>query len=323
MSEYTRTIEEDEIDLVELFRTLMKRKWFIFLFTSIITFVAVIYAFAKIPMYEATALVEIGNYKLYNNNNNNNNNKVQLDDASQLSQKLNVLFIEMQKNQKNQKSEISSIKVLRNQKSFIQIKSLSISNSLATKEIKKVVNYIQNHHKKILEDVKKRREFEIKNIDIKISNIKNKEVKLINEKIDILENNLKKNKKQLIVMQNNIKKTQIKNPSLAALNLMQARDLTDSIAKLTMDLLDIKNKKENLISTDVNDLIEKKNLIASMLLPYNYKNSQIVGQIITNNYPVKPKKKLIVIVAFVTGLILSVFLVFFMEFIQNIKKENQ
>jgi LPS O-antigen subunit length determinant protein (WzzB/FepE family) len=123
-------------------------------------------------------------------------------------------------------------------------------------------------------------------------------------------------------MRKNIKKTQNKNPSLAALNLMQTRDLTDSISKLTLNLLDLKNQKENLITTKVNDLIERKNFIASMLLPYNYKNSHIVGSIITNNYPVKPKKKLIVVVAFVTGFILSVFLVFFMEFIQNVKKEE-
>ncbi len=323
MSENIRIIEEDEIDLVELFRTLVKRKWFISIFTIIITFIATVYVFTKTPMYEATALVEIGNYKLSNNNNNNNNNKVQLDNASQLSQKLNVLFIEMFKNQKNRQAEISSIKIPKHQKNFIEIKSLATSNILAKNEIKKVVDYIQNQHKKILEDVKKRREFEIKNIDTKISNIKNKEVNLIKEKIKILEENLKRDKKQLVEMQNNIKKTKDKNPSLTALNLMQARNLTNSISKLTMTLLDIKNQQENLVTADVNDLIEKKNFIASMLLPYNYKNSQIVGSIITNDYPIKPKKKLIVIVAFITSFILSIFSVFFMEFIQSLKKDEE
>ena len=35
----------------------------------------------------------------------------------------------------------------------------------------------------------------------------------------------------------------------------------------------------------------------------------------------KPKKALIVTVAFITGFILSIFLVFFIQFIQSIKKE--
>jgi uncharacterized protein involved in exopolysaccharide biosynthesis len=43
---------------------------------------------------------------------------------------------------------------------------------------------------------------------------------------------------------------------------------------------------------------------------FNYKNSEIVGQVITNDYPTKPKKKLIVAVAFIAGFILSIFLVF-------------
>lgn len=36
----------------------------------------------------------------------------------------------------------------------------------------------------------------------------------------------------------------------------------------------------------------------------------------------KPKKALIVTVAFITGFILSIFLVFFIKFIQSIKKES-
>ena len=36
----------------------------------------------------------------------------------------------------------------------------------------------------------------------------------------------------------------------------------------------------------------------------------------------KPKKALIVTVAFITGFILSIFLVFFIQFIQSIKKES-
>ena len=52
------------------------------------------------------------------------------------------------------------------------------------------------------------------------------------------------------------------------------------------------------------------------------KNSDIVGEILTNDFPVKPKKKLIVAVAFVTGFIISIFLVFFIQFIQGIRKES-
>jgi uncharacterized protein involved in exopolysaccharide biosynthesis len=40
-------------------------------------------------------------------------------------------------------------------------------------------------------------------------------------------------------------------------------------------------------------------------------------------HPIQPKKKLIVIVAFITGLMLSVFLAFFLEFLAGSKEEVQ
>jgi len=53
----------------------------------------------------------------------------------------------------------------------------------------------------------------------------------------------------------------------------------------------------------------------------NIKNSELVGEYILHDYPAKPKKKLIIVVSFVTGFILSIFLVFFMEFVKNFRRE--
>jgi uncharacterized protein involved in exopolysaccharide biosynthesis len=49
ISEY----QEDEIDLKQLFRSLVDRKWFIFGFTSFITVLAVAYAVSIPPTYKA------------------------------------------------------------------------------------------------------------------------------------------------------------------------------------------------------------------------------------------------------------------------------
>lgn len=47
-----------------------------------------------------------------------------------------------------------------------------------------------------------------------------------------------------------------------------------------------------------------------------------IGEVSIGNNPInKPKKKLIVVVAFITGFIFSIFLVFFLEFIRGFKKE--
>jgi uncharacterized protein involved in exopolysaccharide biosynthesis len=50
--------------------------------------------------------------------------------------------------------------------------------------------------------------------------------------------------------------------------------------------------------------------------------SSIVGKIEIMSKPIKPKKTLIVVVAFITGLMLSVFLAFFLEFIGGSRKEE-
>ena len=315
--------QEDEIDLRELFLTIKKNKKFIFIFTAIVTILALAYVFIKTPLYEATALVKIGNYKLYNNNNNNNNNnKVLLDNAYQLTKELNVIFIDMHKNDKNAKSKITSINVPKKQKGFIEIKAQAVSNNFAVKNINEVVAYIRAKDQKILDDVSERRKFEISNITRKIANIKDKEIVMIDSKIHLQTISLSSYKKQVKLIDDNIKKIENKNPALAALKLMEKRDLSEFILKLNLQLIDLKDKKDNLSTTVIADLQEKRNLLRSMLLPHNYKNSYVVGSVLTNDYPVKPKKKLIVVVAFITGLILSIFLVFFMEFLRGLKDEE-
>ncbi len=64
-----------------------------------------------------------------------------------------------------------------------------------------------------------------------------------------------------------------------------------------------------------------KEIKMSMKEPYLVM-SHIVHKIYTQDKPVKPKKALILIIAFITGLMLSVFLAFFLEFLQDSKKEN-
>jgi LPS O-antigen subunit length determinant protein (WzzB/FepE family) len=315
-NENQRYIQEDEIDLRELFKTLWDKKWFIILFTAIITIIAIIYSLSKTPTYEAKALVEIGKYK-------DNNTSVDIDNTAELVKKLNVLFIDMYKNDKNREFKITSISIPKNQTTLLEIKAEAISNELAIKEINKVVSFVQSEHQNILNDVKNSRELEIKNLDAKIENIKNKDTAFLQEKIDLQEKNIKEYNEQLNSINKNLKDIENLNPSLAALKLMEKRDLSNFVMDLNLQLVDLKNKKDELGTNMINSLLEKKNTLTTMLLPHNYKNTEIVGKIIINDYPVKPKKKLIVIFAFVTGFILSIFLVFFMNFIKSFKEEKE
>ena len=305
-----KPLEEDEIDLKELFKTIWAKKIFIVIFTLVVTILAGFYAYSKTPIYEAKALVEIGEYK-----------KNPVDDAVALEKKLSTIFIDMEKNLKDKTSQISNISVVKGLKNFLEIKSESTSNEEAKNEILKVLTFVQNEHEKILDDVKKQKEMELRNIDLQISDIKSKSVALIDKKIENNIKNLKSLEEQLKQVDENLKKIDTLNPSLAALKLMEKRDITNSINTITIQNFELESKKDELLTTTLYKLEESKKIIELSLLPHNYKNTQIVGEIMTNDFPTKPKKILIVAVAFVTGFIISIFLVFFIQFIQGIRKE--
>ena len=305
-----KPLEEDEIDLKELFKTIWAKKIFIVIFTLVVTILAGFYAYSKTPIYEAKALLEIGEYK-----------KNPVDDAVALEKKLSTIFIDMEKNLKDKTSEISNISVVKGLKNFLEIKSESTSNEEAKNEILKVLTFVQNEHEKILDDVKKQKEMELRNIDLQISDIKSKSVALIDKKIENNIKNLKSLEEQLKQVDENLKKIDSLNPSLAALKLMEKRDITNSINTITIQNFELESKKDELLTTNLYTLEESKKIIELSLLPHNYKNTQIVGEIMTNDFPTKPKKSLIVAVAFVTGFIISIFLVFFIQFIQGIRKE--
>lgn len=310
-----KPLEEDEIDLKELFKTIWAKKIFIVIFTLVVTILAGFYAYSKTPIYEAKALLEIGEYKI------NNTTKNSVDDASTLEKKLSTLFVDMEKNLKDKTSEISNISVVKGLKNFLEIKSESTSNEEAKNEILKVLTFVQNEHEKILDDVKKQKEMELRNIDLQISDIKSKSVALIDKKIENNIKNLKSLEEQLKQVDENLKKIDSLNPSLAALKLMEKRDITNSINTITIQNFELESKKDELLTTTLYKLEESKQIAESLLLSHNYKNTQIVGEIMTNDFPTKPKKSLIVAVAFVTGFIISIFLVFFIQFIQGIRKE--
>ena len=301
-----KPLEEDEIDLKELFKTIWAKKIFIVIFTLVVTILAGFYAYSKTPIYEAKALLEIGEYK-----------KNPVDDAVALEKKLSTIFIDMEKNLKDKTSEISNISVVKGLKNFLEIKSESTSNEEAKNEILKVLTFVQNEHEKILDDVKKQKEMELRNIDLQISDIKSKSVALIDKKIENNIKNLKSLEEQLKQVDENLKKIDSLNPSLAALKLMEKRDITNSINTITIQNFELESKKDELLTTTLYKLEESKKIIELSLLPHNYKNTQIVGEIMTNDFPTKPKKILIVAVAFVTGFIISIFLVFLFNFIKQ------
>ena len=136
--------EEDEIDLRELFKIIVKYKKFISVFVVVVTFLAGVYAFLVTPIYQVKGLLEIGSYK-----------SSLLDNPQSLKTKLDVIFIKQEENIENKKNWIETISIPKHSKEFLEIVSEGFSNQLAKDKLNQVVKYIQDKHKEIIDDIKK------------------------------------------------------------------------------------------------------------------------------------------------------------------------
>jgi tyrosine-protein kinase Etk/Wzc len=59
----TAPIEEEEIDLLEIFHNIQKNKWFILFFTFFVSIIVFIYAYGKPPIYQANTLLRVESKK--------------------------------------------------------------------------------------------------------------------------------------------------------------------------------------------------------------------------------------------------------------------
>lgn len=94
---------------------------------------------------------------------------------------------------------------------------------------------------------------------------------------------------------------------------------TFNLIEITFDNIDKNIIDETLIK--VKDFVIEKHKKLISFYESAIMTKQIADITILNEPINKPKKSLIITVAFVTGFILSIFLVFFIEFIRTLKKE--
>jgi len=182
-------IEEDSIDLRELWATLMKRKMLVIIMTGLITFLAVVYVLVKQPIYGVKSNIEVGYIgdKLVN-------------ETGVLIKILKIVFNVEDKIESKDEfvSEVVSVSGHKKLKNFIEVKSEGISKEEALKKNQEVLAYLQAQHQaeinQYISNIKynietTRREiknidsFEIKNIQEQIKRLKTQKIAQIDEKI--------------------------------------------------------------------------------------------------------------------------------------------
>lgn len=397
----TKNFQEDEIDLRELFKILVRYKVFIAIFTIIVTFGAIIYALSKTPIYEVMSNVQVG----YIGEN-------LIVEPETLVKSLNIVFNVEAKISSNSEfvSEVTSISTNKNLKNFIEIKTNAISNEEALKKNREVVDFIKNSYQQKIEQFITETKNSIENAKREIKNIDGFETKNIQEQIRILkEQDIKKLKQQIYLLKSQkivkieeeikfLKEFKLKTIEskidfhtkkleeyIQSLNKLYSnvKDEKDAVAStiasiqmlnyqnlilnyqnktedlkvekeviLTQTIQNLEIEKKNIMDVSIRDLelqienisneqirklqhqidvelVSKKIKLNEQINNLNYniteqniRNNEIVGDFIVKNYPIKPKRKLIVVVAFASGLVLSVFIVFFLNFFREEKPEG-
>ncbi|MCG3714161.1 Wzz/FepE/Etk N-terminal domain-containing protein [Aliarcobacter butzleri] len=333
-------LQEDEIDLKELFKTIWSYKKFILIFTFIVTVLSIIYVSLKTPVYEVKSVIKIGSIA-----------DVPLENSNILEKNIRVIF-GLDNNSfsiKEDEGIVTGINITKNATSLLEVTTEAFTNEKAILKQHEVLEYLQDEYKYKIDEFIFKTNLNIKNLEGQIKYIN--EVKKVQkeESIDFLnrvdlvliENKLSFNKEKLSQYQeniNNILKKRSSNDTQNMLSAMEILNYQSLILNLQNQIENLNKEKQNIlvdkipnikreleynIKNELEDILNRIELEKLKLTNKIAKNSEFVGSILVNEHPIKPKKSLIVVVSFVTGFILSIFLVFFIQFVNNIKKEEK
>ncbi len=299
------THQQSEIDLKGFFRIIAASKEIVIGITLVATIIAGIYAYTRTPIYEATVLVQIGSYKL------KDSQVIDIENTSNLVKKLYTKHIVIENNNKNDvQPQITSIIAPKKTNGFIEIKAEAVSNELAVREVNRVVNSVKDDHNNIIDGYRRKFTLELENLKNKIESISDIERNLLKEQINKYKIILLKLAEDEGFIQQNIEKIEDTNPVLALVKHGGKKALSIDAFNTRTLLTTLQTNEVDLRTTKLYEKLEEKITVELLLESYNLRNTQIVGKIITNDYPIRPMRKLIIILSFIASLIFSIFIIF-------------
>ena len=281
-------VSSDEIDLRELFLVLRNRKKMIYGIVVTATLIAAVLAFFIMkPIYSVKSMIEIGTIVGGKKSNTPLDSYVE-----DIKQKISYTYRIGEKGVKRELPYVATVTLPKDSKNILSLEVLARNN-------KEGIKYLQTISDKIISDANKKTYAHIEETKRQIELFEN----------DLLSSNenYKNIKNSIGTMNQKVASLSKIDPALAAIYALQVsqKDLTLSEIKNTM--ITIKNKIEELKDSISTNNVEFTKMIDKI-------------QVLEN--PIKPKKALIVVVAFIASLIFSIFLIFFLNYIEGMKKED-
>jgi capsular polysaccharide biosynthesis protein len=217
--------------------------------------------------------------------------KKPVQDINNLKQRLKTLYDVDRKGKKIEFPIVSKINIPKTTTNLLKITTQGYSNDTAEQKLKEVISYITLHQNE-----------QIKNY-----------ISMQKQKLQLNQNEIKKStlleeeiKQDMINYKNQLQNISKEDAALAGIYSIE-------IGKKQSELNSLSDRKYKITN--------RQNDLELSISPMKIEMAQSIKTEISD-HSVKPKKKLIVVVAFITGLMLSIFLAFFLEFISGMKREE-
>ena len=334
---YPPSYEEDEISLIDLLRVVWKWKWLIIAGTLICAIAAAVISLQLPKIYEVSTMIEPGIAGV-----KNDGSFLYIDSVANISGKINGGIY----NRKVEKAlQLDPLKTRVEFKSAV-VKKTSLINissqweegntDLGVKAFRQIMDLISGDYSRIVEQRKGDYDKQIfmKQNDINklgaqrtslketLANIKQRIAKLKKEVLNVKNNTEDLMKQRDILLKKD--KIGVEMPLLLYSTTVQQN--ISYFNEINDQIYEFEEKKEEAQWKNKN-LEEDINAIEAEITAFNaskglISNIKVIQEPEVSLYPIKPKKKQIVLLAGFASLFMFTFLAFFLEYIRNVSKEE-
>ncbi len=334
MEEQERYIEDDEIDLYELWEVLVKRKGLILGLFFAVIIMSLIYSLSLPKVYEVRASIMPHKMLLLSNSLITSSQEIiNLPNNFSIASPQEIAKLLADRHYLSQVFSEKSIPKLKiNVRRNVNIIDVVYDTSRPDEMVDKLKKFLSlvNKDELILEHPKKAIS-KFRNDILTERNALLEKIEIYKRKYKIVRDNLDQIEKEKIATRKQLNELLVKATKTTWLNPLKVIYYGESIRMLQDKIKNLSDEyahyldEETHITTTLTDLQEnlKKNDYTLSLITKDLKNLKIFD-ILTEPYymktPVGPKKKLIVGVAGVSALFLAIFLAFFLEFLERGKK---
>ena len=297
--------EDDTIELIDLLRVVWKWRWFIIIFTLACAIAAGIISFSMPKIYEVSMVIEPGVINV-----DKNGKPIFLDSPLNIKSKIDSHVY----NSQIYKRLNADPKKLNLGFKTVQIKnSNTLKIRLEVEDVNKGIQLLYILFHELVKEYNKYGASRKSEIDEKIA-LNKRQLNISASENNYLEKEtaiVKANTDRIIEERNMLLKRGGDNPDKLSLLIYT------NIVQQNMVHYNELNKQLSTLMNAIETM--KSNIEMVKIKKQAIENIKLIQQPQSSIYPIKPKKKLNVMLAFVIGLFVSIFLAFFMEYIQKMK----